>query len=60
MNKNIVIITLLSILSLLCYKIASTQADTVENFWGLSNSFVAKQDIVDRNGNSVAGNNQAQ
>jgi hypothetical protein len=60
MNKNIVIITLLSILSLLCYKIASTQADTVENFWGLSNSFVAKQDIVDRNGNSVTGNNQAQ
>lgn len=60
MNKNIVIITLLSILSLLCYKIASTQADTVENFWGLSNSLIAKQDIVDQNGNSVPGNNQAQ
>ena len=60
MNKNIVIITLLSILSLLCYKIASTQADTVENFWGLSNGFVAKQDIVDKNENSVSGNNQAQ
>lgn len=60
MNKNIVIITLLSILSLLCYKIASTQADTVENFWGLSNTLIAKQDIVDQNGNSVPGNNQAQ
>lgn len=60
MNKNIVIITLLSILSLLCYKIASTQADTVENFWGLSNTLIAKQDIVDQNGFSVPGNNQAQ
>ena len=60
MNKNIIIITLLSILSLLCYKFASTQADTVENFWGLSNSLISKQDIVDKNGFSVPGNNQAQ